>query len=115
MLLIRASQFRVLAQSRVRSFAPTLMHHARACHPQQANAMRELDLTYLVETTIEAAISYGLTSLPDVARLLDLTLVLGPPLPAAVQAMMEGSVPTDPARRLEKAWNDALFKLDVQT
>ena len=114
MLVIRASQLRVLAQARVRSFAPALLEHARACHPQQWQALSGAEMAQLVDVMIEAAIAYGLTSLRSVARLLDLALVFGPPLPEAVQATMNASVPADPARRLEQAWNDALFRLEAQ-
>ena len=115
MLIIRPEQMHAFVEAGVRALRDELTAHAQACHTQAATSLGEAGLARVVGATIDDAIEFGLAGLPAVCRLLDLVLVFGPPLPAAMRSVLVDPIHGTPARRLRKVWNGALFQLEGQT
>jgi len=114
MLIIRRSQMGEFARQSLLSFAPELLAHAAAYHPERSAALGGWAAQQeFVNKVIEAALAYHLQDLRSAARLFDLAILFGLPLPYRMDQTMRNTALGEPKRRLDRAWKEALFRLEA--
>jgi hypothetical protein len=113
MLTIRSTQLRALSAATAHEAIPQLVEHARRFHEQRFRAAADGHPEEFVRQIVDAGLAYGIEGTRALARLLDLALVAGFPLPPAFDQMLRGPVHISPSRRLDRAWRRLLFELEA--
>src|SRR5262249_24775585 len=77
MLIIRDNQMETLKQEAVKSFEQRMVTHLNEFFPQECRRVGEQRVRAAIQQGIGRAAIYGITSEIDVARYIDLSVVLG--------------------------------------
>ena len=78
MFVIRPEQFEALSAQEFRRFKADLAAHLRANFPERTEALSEAALGETIDTAIERAAPFGITSEDDLQRSLEYVMLYGP-------------------------------------
>lgn len=78
MLRIRTDQMKVFGQAAMQDFANRMLTHIQQSFPEHFESLGEDNCHELIRHGIDQAAYYGITSEIDVARYINLSVVLGP-------------------------------------